>query len=799
MAQRSRIGRRKAPRPEFFPSLYSAFFELLLIVLLFVAALLQCLARRLARRRGLPAPCLLCSRLDALLGDPKPAPFGEMLCEGHGAEVSSLAFCPSHRRLADARDMCDGCLVPFVGALRLRGEDPGRRCACCAAPFRSRPPARALMLGQKPVDAVAKAVAFCPVVVDRNSDRSSHVGYGELKITPCSESEVPLSDNNDDNAGALARAAGSLKDELAPTTAFPKNNVSQATADDVVSEKPAQPPALVPEASVATAERKLKLVASSSSVGIVQGLEETNWSQIEAKPIPCAASEITSEQTLPEGLSINSHALEVDVANGEATKVSGPTDINSKMSQITSEKLNPGIRASLPSSASIDLIAGRESSRVAEDLKVRLSQISSSRWSEFPWNDMSSSPRINGQGDEPRLSDASSSTGILNYMKRYESGLDSLDGNLIGEVEGESALDRLKRQIEMDRKSMIILYKELEEERNASAIAANQAMAMINRLQEEKASMHMEALQYLRMMEEQSEYDEEELQKLNDLLADRDKEIQDLEAEVDSYRKQFGFEPLTSRVLQPVGDTEERQYREYTPVSTPRSIRSRSREIGSNLVKNTVGDFEDEKVYISECLKSLEKKLQSFSNSRLSAAGSGPDVQEDIVPDKSSLLEESEAGNGEYVKEPLGNSDQESSQWDNGILENSQKRELFMSKDLSPSIEDSHIVKCSTPSSTQAVQFSIKDALKERTLQSLSYNDRQFRMLSRRNDITALGNEISQLSARLEALEADRSFLDHAVDSLRNGSDGVQFIQEIACHLRELRKIGITRQQQTVA
>ncbi|RZB86555.1 Myosin-binding protein 3 [Glycine soja] len=44
--------------------------------------------------------------------------------------------------------------------------------------------------------------------------------------------------------------------------------------------------------------------------------------------------------------------------------------------------------------------------------------------------------------------------------------------------------------------------QELEEESSAYAIAANQTMAMINRLQEEKAAMQMEALQYQRMMEE---------------------------------------------------------------------------------------------------------------------------------------------------------------------------------------------------------------------------------------------------------------------------------------------------------
>ncbi|KAL2462969.1 putative myosin-binding protein 5 [Forsythia ovata] len=60
------------------------------------------------------------------------------------------------------------------------------------------------------------------------------------------------------------------------------------------------------------------------------------------------------------------------------------------------------------------------------------------------------------------------------------------------------------------------LYMELDEERSASAVAANNAMAMITRLQAEKAAVQMEALQYQRMMEEQAEYDQEALQRESD-------------------------------------------------------------------------------------------------------------------------------------------------------------------------------------------------------------------------------------------------------------------------------------------
>lgn len=53
--------------------------------------------------------------------------------------------------------------------------------------------------------------------------------------------------------------------------------------------------------------------------------------------------------------------------------------------------------------------------------------------------------------------------------------------------------------------------------------------------------------------------------------------------------------------------------------------------------------------------------------------------------------------------------------------------------------------------------------------------------------------EIAKLNRRLKTLEGDRSFLEHSIDSLKNGDEGLMFIQEIACSLRELRAIAIDK------
>ncbi|XWS31468.1 hypothetical protein CRYUN_Cryun23aG0078800 [Craigia yunnanensis] len=69
----------------------------------------------------------------------------------------------------------------------------------------------------------------------------------------------------------------------------------------------------------------------------------------------------------------------------------------------------------------------------------------------------------------------------------------------------------------------------------------------------------------------------------------------------------------------------------------------------------------------------------------------------------------------------------------------------------------------------------------------------------RETGLAALENEISDLNERLEALEADCNFLEHSLNSLQNGNEGLLFIQEILHHLRELRKLGIRSRHVSVS
>ncbi|KAK1270484.1 hypothetical protein QJS04_geneDACA004443 [Acorus gramineus] len=95
----------------------------------------------------------------------------------------------------------------------------------------------------------------------------------------------------------------------------------------------------------------------------------------------------------------------------------------------------------------------------------------------------------------------------------------------------------LEQALKEEQVAHAALYLELEKERSAAATAADEAMAMILRLQKEKAVVEMEARQYQRMIEEKSAYDEEEMDILKEIIIRREREKHVLEKEVDSYRK----------------------------------------------------------------------------------------------------------------------------------------------------------------------------------------------------------------------------------------------------------------------
>lgn len=160
----------------------------------------------------------------------------------------------------------------------------------------------------------------------------------------------------------------------------------------------------------------------------------------------------------------------------------------------------------------------------------------------------------------------------------------------------------LEQASEEEHAAFSALYLELEKERSAAATAADEAMAMILRLQEDKALIEMEARQYHRMIEEKSAYDLEEMNILKEILLRREREKHFLEKEVETYRQViFGNEEWESDVHD-IGTTHEQmassQYSREDPF----------------LVLQRISESIDEKEKGEESNKFLRSKVQSIES-----------------------------------------------------------------------------------------------------------------------------------------------------------------------------------------
>ncbi|KAF2325314.1 hypothetical protein GH714_026419 [Hevea brasiliensis] len=183
--------------------------ELFLNFLLLVNAVFSYLLTKFAHHCKLQIPCILCSRLDHLLGNEKPGFYRNLLCSNHRSEVSSLFSCHIHGKLADGCGMCEECLLSFTmknksypdmhrllmgkfgydlngyrcqSSLLNREFVPGSvgvmLCACCNKPWRSRPNADKLFLL-------------------KSTSGMTMPGYMELKFASASDSESQFSDDDE--------------------------------------------------------------------------------------------------------------------------------------------------------------------------------------------------------------------------------------------------------------------------------------------------------------------------------------------------------------------------------------------------------------------------------------------------------------------------------------------------------------------------------------------------------------------------------------------------------------------------
>ncbi|XP_042497678.1 probable myosin-binding protein 5 [Macadamia integrifolia] len=579
--------------------------EWVLIVMLFIDGLIAFAANEFARFFELKIPCLLCTRIDHVLVHRDPNfYYNDSICVTHRKDVSSLAYCHVHQKLADIRRMCEGCLLSFA-----------------------------------------------------TEDKSDCDTYRSLVGILGKDLECSV---EDDHKIHLRLPAGGKMDMLQ----FDKSSIHRCSC----------------------CGEPLR-IRSSLPQGLVQNLPP-NMTHFPQAPAPSPRGLLV--KTKPEE-SRGSDPLPLIryTESGVPEDEDGPTLLTSK------NQLREDVKAAL-----VPLLDELNEDACKTPTFTKGSRLSAITLTESATNSPRWLHRL------PRRS----------AMEKPDMSTEFVEGCGTIEVDGETVLHRLKRQVRLDRKSLITLYMELDEERSASAIAANQAMAMITRLQAEKAAVQMEALQYQRMMEEQAEYDQEALQVMKEILIKRGQEIKVLEAHLENRRGRS-------------------EHGEASGVDSDRELADEDSHQFKSQPESSVSAY-------SEC-------------------GNPP----------ANIDEEANYGeqqhNSDQSRPPL-----EANGWvllDESLLDFEEEKSYFLDR-LQMLEKRIHLPR---NDGDNLLPSSNIDNLNEEDKGDLSSN--------------IITKEISRLSEKLEAIEADKEFLKHAVQSLHKGGEGTQLLREIALHLWKLR------------
>uniref|UniRef100_A0ACD5WF81 Uncharacterized protein n=1 Tax=Avena sativa TaxID=4498 RepID=A0ACD5WF81_AVESA len=712
MAVKARARSRDFLR-QFWSVLCHALSECFLILMLLVIAVVSYTATRFARICRIRSPCMLCSRLDKVLHG-KSWFSEELICAAHRLEIARLSYCQIHSKLAHSDDLCEKCLLSCSGPVGKPGNranmsskekaDTRSRsshtqlCSCCSEPFKKRHNAHRIseeVSGRSPDDGVRKvkqrsiSMASVGHSSDENFDQLPCGGYKMLNSRCDSESEIHVSDDDDD---------GDAMPYKAP------RRTREISCDDAqlqpVATTPTKPMNTIPLVPLNTAAGTGN-GAKSTDPTIGHGLREINWSQVNVS---------NKEVGESEGVSGSPDKEAAEFFAASAYDGTSSTDAHFNLNN--SMENAPDDRGNLRSPRWSEVISAEETN---------------SRSLDGPWSEVAASPRISMQIDEYRQSD---------------DNLEPSDSHVTSEDEGEITLESLKRQCKLNKEDLSILYKELEAERSASAVAASEAMAMINRLQVEKAAMQMEALQYLRMMEEQADHDQEAIEKLNDLLTEREKDLLDMEAELENCESRFRDESIGLGKID----------------ATDGDMAFRVLD-SSDFVRNTFFDFEEEKAKILESLSRLEETLGMPSTNR-SDSGDANDGLQNVSPRDHPV-----DAVGQYVENP----DMES---------------------RSPLFPQEHSNDESVSSQRNDENQSVEN---QKDSGSCSHPEED-----NISSMTSIKQEISLLNGRFVALEADQKFLKQILSSLKCSSDVEQYVQEITSHLRELRRTVTEQRDRTV-
>ncbi|KAL5068119.1 hypothetical protein RYX36_019006 [Vicia faba] len=483
--------------------------EWFLIFLLLLDSLLLYLLKKFASYCKLQLPCFLCSRLDHILDGEKPEFYHNLFCGNHKSEISSMVLCHVHGKLADGHRMCDDCLLSLTTNTKrntkthrllagkfgvvmggsgyqnsslsralFSGPKGSRPCSCCGKLWKLeqnglrslhlKTPGRAVIKPYVPLpraprqsrlnhrDSMKKVrEKTCETDGKRSFHASSHLGYTVLRLTSDTESEFQFSDDDDD--GNIFRE----KTEASKATIT--QNVSEMSTEHATGDlspiklKPSSPKH-VEEINRPQADQN----SSSFDLPELISLDEVSPSHVVNKKSERESEEckITghSENSLPDDLS------ELMTLEGYHTPVGDSSEKSVDITQaddtgLVSEKngeVSEKIDRNEDASTEIDTMA-------CDTAPQSLTRENSTEVPDF----VTEQPPFNEVVEVKEEQESNMSSVVpTNHVHSPEinaetpkSCLESLDGSSMTEIEGESIIDRLKRQLSMTKNAWMIYRK----------------------------------------------------------------------------------------------------------------------------------------------------------------------------------------------------------------------------------------------------------------------------------------------------------------------------------------------------
>ncbi|OMO96228.1 Transposase, MuDR, plant [Corchorus olitorius] len=479
------------------------------------------------------------------------------------------------------------------------GHSPVRHCSCCNEPWMPKGYVKTLIQTQSTVSQNAEFDLPSPVSKEhgqddlknrsdnasvsvkakhqreRGPDPLSHVAYTELKINSDSDSESEVSSVAGDEEEALILQTDHLQRDIVDQHVQPESctiNVSEDFASvkliDPLSETK-------PSISVSQSQTDIVEPLGTKSVESIDlsinGLEELNWKQASSK---AEASEFSDLISLEDDVPVpsNDRATYIDVSTemnlespGKVFPLPNADEIPTKGSE-DSKNIDYASSSSPANETPVEV--PKESNPISID-DVSPSNFVASPIEESKESSVMSTLEVEKKSvaeceeickprEQPlpipespvETNHASSDTSIqvpnsLDLSDAYKLAVGSRGRQLSGLLV-EQWIGKESSRLSEDLKALLsqLSARGFEQSTNDAS----------PRIAEEKATLQMEALQNLRIMEEQAEYDMEALQQTNDLLAEKEKEIQELEAELEFYRMKFHNVSMLGDIVKPADD-----------------------------------------------------------------------------------------------------------------------------------------------------------------------------------------------------------------------------------------------------